>query len=76
MDVTNRGLTTPQGHLELRRAWTTHYDIVRVGACWLAGTLNLQDVESVYELEVGEIVEALFVVRRLDAVSCPVFYQN
>ena len=64
VDTTTRGLRTPEGHLELRRAWTSHYDLAKAGACWLAGNLNLQDVDSLGELEIDEIILSLFAVRR------------
>ena len=34
------------------------------------------DVAALGALEIEEIILALFAVRRLDLVSCPVFYAN
>ena len=76
VNVTARGLRIPAGHLSLRRAWTAHYDIVSTASGWLAGNLNLQDVDSLVELGVDEIIMALFSCRRWDVANRPVFYQN
>lgn len=59
-----------------RSAWAAHYDLVNTGSSWLNGSIHLQDTDSLAELEIEEIILALFAVRRLDLVSCPVFYAN
>ena len=76
VDVTARGLRTPEGHLQLRRAWTSHYDLTKTAASYLNGALHIQDPDSLAELEIDEIILALFAVRRFDVVGCPVFYPN
>ena len=40
------------------------------------GLVIPHDVAALGALEIEEIILALFAVRRLDLVSCPVFYAN